>query len=131
MERYRQLKEMLHAELDRIQKKGELTANSLEQADVLAHTLKDIATIEAMEAEEGYSEHYPMPYYRGGYYDDGGSYGPGRGRGSNARRDSMGRYSSDSGRSYDGRASYNDGGSYENNGSYENGQNMSASYRGR
>ena len=109
---------MLHAELDRIQKKGELTANSLEQADVLAHTLKDIATVEAMDAEAGYSEHYPMPYYRGGVYgyDDGGSYGPGRGRGSNARRDSMGRYSSENRRgSYDDGRSYDDGGeSYRN-----------------
>ena len=47
MERYKELKEMLHAELDRIQDKGELSAASLAQADTIAHTLKDIATVEA------------------------------------------------------------------------------------
>ena len=118
MERYRELKEMLHAELDRIQNKGELSAASLAQADTIAHTLKDIATVEAMDSEGGYSEHYPMMYYHGGAYDAGGSYGPGRGRGSNAMRDSMGRYSSES-----RRGSYNDG-------SYDDGMN-GGSYRGR
>lgn len=118
MERYRELKEMLHAELDRIQNKGELSAASLAQADTIAHTLKDIATVEAMDSEGGYSEHYPMMYYHGGAYDDGDSYGPGRGRGSNAMRDSMGRYSSES-----RRGSYNDG-------SYDDGMN-GGSYRGR
>ena len=113
MERYKELKEMLHAELDRIQSKGELSAASLAQADTIAHTLKDIATVEAMESEGGYSEHYPM-YYRGGAYDDGGSYGPGRGRGSSAMRDSMGRYSSEYRR-----------------GSYDDGDSMDASYRRR
>ena len=100
MERYRELKEMLHAELDRIQNRGELSAASLAQADTIAHTLKDIATVEAMENAEGYSEHYP-PYRN--YYDDGGAYGRGRG----ARRDSMGRYSEAR------RERYDDGRSYE------------------
>jgi hypothetical protein len=120
MERYAELKEMLHAELDRIQKKGELSAASLAQADAIAHTLKDVVTIEAMEGESGYSEHYP-PYYRGGVYgyDDGGSYGPSRGRGSNARRDTMGRYSSESRRGY-----------YDDGRSYDDGDGM-GSYRGR
>ena len=63
MDRYGELKEMLHAELDRIQSKGELSAASLAQADTIAHTLKDIATVEAMERETGYSEKYR--------YDDG------------------------------------------------------------
>lgn len=102
MDRYRPLKDMLHAELDRIQEKGDLSATSLEHADVIVHTLKCLATYEAMEGDGGYSEHYPMPYYRNGYYDDGGSYGPGRGRGTSSRRDSMGRYSSDSRRYDDG-----------------------------
>lgn len=122
MERYKELKEMLHAELERIQGKGELNMQSLEQADKLAHTLKDIATVEAMESEKGYSEHYPVmgPYYRGGMYDDGdsfGSYGSynsyARGRGSRASRDSLGRYASEMRR-----------------GSYDDGESME-SYRGR
>ena len=122
MERYGELKEMLHAELNRIQQKGELSAASLAQADTIAHTLKDISTVEAMEkAEGGYSEHYPA-FYRTGYYgyDDGGSYGPGRGRGSNARRDSMGRYASESRYSSEGRRG----------GSYDEGESME-SYRNR
>lgn len=49
MDRYRDLKEMLNAELERIQSKGELDMSILEQADKLAHTLKDILTVEAME----------------------------------------------------------------------------------
>lgn len=105
MGRYEGLTEMLHAELDRIQERGELSAASLAQADTIAHTLKDIATFEAME-ESGHSERYPT-YYRGGVYDDGGSYGPGRGRGSSAARDHMGRYSSEY-----RNGSYDDGGSY-------------------
>ena len=92
MERYRELKEMLHAELERIQGKGELNMQILDQADKIAHTLKDIVTVEAMEDAGGYSEHYPM-YYRGGAYDD-------RGRGPRAYRDGMGRYANDSMESY-------------------------------
>lgn len=115
---------MLHAELNRIQQKGELSAASLAQADTIAHTLKDISTVEAMEkAEGGYSENYPA-YYRYGYDDGGsyggGSYGPGRGRGSNARRDSMGRYASESRYSSEGRRG----------GSYDEGESME-SYRNR
>lgn len=104
MEKFKRLTDMLEQELDRIESRGELTAGSLAQADTIAHTLKCLATYEAMESESkggGYSEHYPMMYpYRGGSYDDGSSYARGRGR--YARRDSMGRYSSDDGRSYDG-----------------------------
>lgn len=111
MDRYRDLKDMLHAELDRIQHKGELSTASLTQAHTLASTLKSIETIEAMEAEEGYSEAYPR-YYRRGVYDDGSSYGPGRGR--NARRDSMGRYSEESRRYDDGRSYDESGESYRN-----------------
>lgn len=95
MERYRDLKEMLHAELERIQTKGELDMSILEQIDKLAHSLKDILTVEAME-DAGYSERYSMNY-RGGAYDD-------RGRGPRASRDTMGRYSSEM-----RRGSYDDG----------------------
>ena len=127
MEKFEQLTEMLCAELDRIQSKGELSSASLNQAHVIASTWKDIETAAAMakEREGGYSEHYPYypMMYRGGAYDDGGSYGPGRGRGSNANRDSMGRYSSENRRgSYEGRGSYG--------GSYDDGESMGA-YRNR
>jgi len=92
MERYRDLKEMLFAELDRIQSKKELNVQILEHADKIAHTLKSLLTIEAM-LESGYSGSYPM-YYRG--YDD---------RGRDMRyRDGMDRYSADM-----RRGSYDDG----------------------
>lgn len=127
MEKYEQLTEMICAELDRIQSKGELSSASLNQAHMLASTWKDIETAAAMakERESGYSEHYPYypMMYRGGVYDDGGSYGPGRGRGSNANRDSMGRYASENRRgSYESRGSYG--------GAYDDGESM-GSYRNR
>jgi hypothetical protein len=79
-----ELREMLCEELDKITKKGELSAGSLDVVDKLTHSIKSIDTIIAME-EAGYSsDDYSM---RGNSYA--------RGRGSNARRDSMGRYSSD------------------------------------
>lgn len=117
MGRYRELKEMLNSELNRIQNKGEINDDqTLERADLISHTLKCLCTVETMEDAGGYSEHYPMYPYRGsyGYYEDGGSYGPGRGRGSNASRDSMGRYSSEGRR-----------------GSYDDGESMDSSYRRR
>lgn len=54
------------------------------ELDKMAHTLKSLKTIDAME---GYSED-------DGYRYDGMSYA--RGRGTYANRDSMGRYSSES-----------------------------------
>lgn len=113
MERFEQLTDMICAELERIQNKGELSSASLNQAHMLASTWKDLesAAEKAKAREAGYSEAYPR-YYRRGVYDDGSSYGPGRGR--NARRDSMGRYSEES-RRYDDDRSYDDGGeSYRN-----------------
>lgn len=107
MEKYRELKKMLNEELEHIQQRGELSAASLAQADTIAHTLKCLATVEAMDKESGYSEHYPPMYpYRGGSYgygygEEGGESSYARGRGRNARRDSRGRYSSEEGRSYE------------------------------
>lgn len=75
-----ELREMLCEELDKITKKGELSAGSLDVIDKLTHSIKSIDTIMAME-EAGYSN------------ESGYSYARGRGR--NARRDSMGRYSND------------------------------------
>lgn len=99
MHKMEELKEMLCEELDKITKKGELSAGSLDVVDKLTHSIKSIDTIIAME-EAGYSgEDYTM---RGNSYA--------RGRGRNAKRDSMGRYSSDnySMRGRDGRYSYDD-----------------------
>lgn len=86
-----ELREMLCEELEKITKKGELSAGMLDVIDKLTHSIKSIDTIMAMD-EAGYSN------------EAGSSYARGRGR--NARRDSMGRYSS-RGRSYEGR-SYDD-----------------------
>lgn len=93
------LKDMLCEELEKITKKGELSAGSLDAVDKLTHSIKSIDTIIAMEE---YSEDDGMSYE--------GSYARGRRGGnrgnSNARgqkRDSMGRYSRNSYRgSYDG-----------------------------
>ena len=77
MHKMEELKEMLCEELDKITKKGELSAGSLDVIDKLTHSIKSIETIMAMN---DYS---------------GDNYSYARGRGSNANRDSRGRYSSD------------------------------------
>lgn len=93
MAKMEELREMLCEELDKITKKGELSAGSLDVIDKLTHSIKSIDTIIAME-DAGYSsDDYSM---RGNSYA--------RGRGSNARRDSMGRYSSDNYSMRDGRS---------------------------
>ena len=50
MERYRDLKEMLHAELERIQSKGELDMSILEQIDKIDLAASDDEDDEAAEA---------------------------------------------------------------------------------
>lgn len=67
MSDFRELKDMLCEELDKITKKGELSAGSLDIVDKLTHSIKSIDPIMAME-DAGYS------------YAD-------------RKRDSMGRYS--------------------------------------
>lgn len=84
------LKNMLCEELEKIAKKRELTAGSLETVHKLTDTIKNIDKILMLEDEdEGYSE---------------------RGR----RRDSMGRYSRDDGMDY----SRGRGGNWDAQGSY-------------
>lgn len=78
MHKMEELREMLCAELEKITKKGELSAGSLDVIDKLTHSIKSIDTIMAME-DAGYSNEAGYSYARG--------------RGRNARRDSMGRYS--------------------------------------
>ena len=99
------LKDMLCKEIDKIAKKGELSAGSLETVHKLTDTVKNIDKIMMLEGEEeGYSE---------------------RGR----RRDSMGRYSRDGGMmggweargGYGGGHSYDDGGSSYAMGGYRGG----------
>ena len=96
------LKDMLCKEIDKIAKKGELSAGSLETVHKLTDTVKNIDKIMMLEedGEEGYSE---------------------RGR----RRDSMGRYSRDGGMmgGWDMRGghSYDDGGSSYAMGGYRGG----------
>lgn len=95
------LKDMLCEELEKITKKGELSAGSLDAVDKLTHSIKSIDTIIAMdEYSEDDGMMYDNSYARGG-----------RGGNSNARgrkRDSMGRYSRNN--SY--RGSYGDNGGY-------------------
>lgn len=96
------LKDMLCEELEKITKKGELSAGSLDAVDKLTHSIKSIDTIIAMEE---YSEDdgmtYEGSYARGGKGGNrGNSYARGR------KRDSMGRYSRDSYRDGYGNGGY-------------------------
>ena len=94
--------DFIYDELKDLEKKvdqDKLTMDDVEYGDLLAHFLKSLKTVEAMD-EGGYSNRmYPTySYYDGSYrdesYRDGGyndgSYARGR---RNARRDSRGRYS--------------------------------------
>lgn len=53
MKHMEELKEMLCTELDKIAKKGTMSAGDLDMVEKLSHSIKSLATIEAME---GYSE---------------------------------------------------------------------------
>lgn len=102
-----ELKEMLCEELEKLTKKGELSAGSLDAVHKLTDTIKNIDKIMVLEEEAGYSERGGMGGNRGGYseagdweargrfggnsYDDGGS------SYANRRRDSRGRYSREGG----------------------------------
>lgn len=108
------LKQMLHEELQKIVKKGDITPMELENVYKVVDIMKDIETITAME-EAGYSEEYSRNYRDGSSYDGrSGRDGDGDGRYSEEgnsyarrRRDSRGRYMS-GGSSYEG--NYRDGG---------------------
>ena len=91
MHKMEELKQMLVDELNKVVKKGELSAGSLDVIDKLTHSIKSIDTIVAME-DAGYSqEGYANNRYIGNSYERGNSYARGR----NVRRDSRGRYSRD------------------------------------
>lgn len=90
---YDKLKDMLCEELEQIEKKGELSAGSLDTIHKLTDSIKNISKIEMLEEVSDYSEYSERKSYarRGSSYDGGSSY---RGGGSYSRkRDSMGRYS--------------------------------------
>ena len=110
MQKMEELRDMLCEELEKITKKGELSAGSLDVVDKLTHSIKSIDTIMAMEGS-GYSN------ARGGR---GGSDGGNRGGGYS--RNYM----------YEGDGSY-EGGSYARGGrrgganqygSYDDGREM-------
>ena len=84
MGKYTALEKKIEREIEDISRK-DLTGPSLEILDKMAHTLKSLKTIDAMDGS--YSED-------DGYKYDGMSYA--RGRGTYANRDSMGRYASES-----------------------------------
>ena len=81
MGKYTALEKKIEREIEEISRK-DLTGPTLEILDKMAHTLKSLKTIDAMEE---YAED-------DGYHYDGMSYA--RGRGTYANRDSMGRYAS-------------------------------------
>lgn len=116
MHTYYELKDMLKEELDKIVKKGELSAGSLETIDKLLNSIKNACKITMYEEykEDGYS-------YADGDMDMS-SYAYARGRGSNAKRDSMGRYSSEGGYS-NARGGRSNRGGYSRRGySYDGGE---------
>ena len=99
------IKDLLCEELDKINKKHDVSPADLEMTYKAVDIIKDISTIEAMEE---YGDEYS--------YDDDMSYA--------RNRDSMGRYSSRR-----GRRSY-DSGNYSNRRSYNDRMSMDGGYSG-
>lgn len=102
MEKLYELYDMLCEELEELTEKGELTAGSLEVAEKITETMKNIGKIADSDMYSGDYRH-DMGSYDGSYERGGRSYERGRsGRsyargGSYARRDSRGRYSREGG----------------------------------
>ncbi len=91
MKTYYELKDMLCMELDKINKKADITPQSLDWIDKLTHSIKSLETIIAMnEAHDDESEFYPTMRNRSYEYRNGQS--------GARRRDRMGRYSRDGAR---------------------------------
>jgi hypothetical protein len=87
-----EIKEMLCEELEKIGKKGELSAGSLDIVHKLTDTIKNIDKIEMLEGDDGYSNN-SYNFYRRNNYDEDSSH--------RQNRDRMGRYSRDGGYSRD------------------------------
>lgn len=65
---YSELKDMLCDELEKVTKKGELSAGSLDVVDKLTHSIKSIETIMAMNGYSGAARHRDaMGRYSGRY----------------------------------------------------------------
>ena len=92
MKSYERLKDMLCEELEKIAKKGELSASSLDLAHKLTDTIKNIDKIQMYEE-----------------FDDDGGVSYRRGRSKSAPRDRMGRYTSEDDYSEDGYRIYGRG----------------------
>ena len=114
MKAMNQLKEMLCDELEKLTKKGELSAGSLDAVHKLTDTIKNIDKIMMMEEEEGYSE-------RGGYSMEGGGYSQARGGG-------RGGYSGEGGGGYSEAGDWEARGRFGGGNSYDDG---GSSYAGR
>lgn len=108
MEKLRELKEKLWAELDELAEKREMGAGDLEVVHKITDTIKNIDKICMLEDGDGYSEAVDgMDYGRGSSYANRGKHyvrghysrGGGMDGYSSRRRDSRGRYSRDDGRS--------------------------------
>lgn len=106
MHKLYRLEEKLCKELEEISE-NELSRGNLEVIDLLAHSLKSIATYTAMKESSGGSYNggsvYDNRSFRGGPYENG-SYNRGSYNGAGSyERDSMGRYSNEQySRGYDG-----------------------------
>ena len=70
MHKMEELKEMLVAELEKLTKKGGLSAGSLDAVDKLTHSIKSIDTILAMEGYSGDDYSYRRERDNRGRYAD-------------------------------------------------------------
>ena len=68
---WHELKEMLCNELEKVTKKGELSAGSLDIVDKLTHSIKSVETIMAMNgySHNSYRHRDSMGRYSNRYYD--------------------------------------------------------------
>ena len=99
-----------------IVEKGELSCSSLDMAQKITDTIKNIDKIEMLEGQTGFGGSYGNSY--GGSYDDDSGYSERR------------RYSREGGNSSRGDLSYDDGGGSGRRGRNQMGQYTSRSYRG-
>lgn len=107
------IRQMLMDELEKYEKKTDLSMGSLEVIHKITDTIKNIDKIEMLE-EGGYSE--DGGWEARGMYRDGVSYNEGGSSYARRKRDSMGRYSRDGGYSEDGRGTRGGMGRYSRDG---------------
>lgn len=127
MKAMNQLKEMLCEELEKLTKKGELSAGSLDAVHKLTDTIKNIDKIMMLEEEEGYSERgYSEEGGRGG--SRGGGNRGGGGRGGYSREGGGGGYSREGG-GYSGDGDWEARGRFGGGSSYDEGGSSYANRR--